>query len=132
MVAGAPNRGKALGINGIVGVGIFLVMATWRRGRELLRGAAEYKDFLTGLLLLVLLAGAWFDHSQDQHNAAVLHDVWKRFEPYTKGYYVNTEPSADEQRLRATYGDNYARLVQLKNKYDPTNLFHLNANIPPV
>jgi FAD/FMN-containing dehydrogenase len=80
----------------------------------------------------LLLAGAWADHSQDQHNAAVLRDVWKRFEPYTKGYYVNTEPSADEQRLRATYGDNYPRLVQVKNKYDPTNLFHLNANIKPT
>ena len=80
----------------------------------------------------LLLAGAWADHSQDQHNAAALRDVWKRFEPYTKGYYVNTEPSADEQRLRATYGDNYQRLVQVKDKYDPTNLFHLNANIKPT
>jgi hypothetical protein len=79
----------------------------------------------------LLLAGAWADHSQDQHNAAVLHDLWKSFEPYTKGYYVNTEPSADEQRLRATYGDNYPRLVQLKGKYDPENLFRLNANIKP-
>ncbi len=79
----------------------------------------------------LLLAGAWFDHSQDQHNAAVLRDLWKTFEPYTRGYYVNTEPSADEKRLRATYGDNYARLVQLKDKYDPSNLFHLNANIKP-
>ena len=70
--------------------------------------------------------------AQDQHNAAVLRDLWKTFEPYTRGYYVNTEPSADEQRLRATYGDNYPRLVQLKNKYDPTNLFHLNANIKPT
>ena len=80
----------------------------------------------------LLLSGAWFDHSQDQHNVAVLRDLWKTFEPYTQGYYVNTEPSADEQRLRATYGDNYPRLVQLKNKYDPTNLFHLNANIKPT
>jgi FAD/FMN-containing dehydrogenase len=80
----------------------------------------------------LLLAGAWFDHSQDQHNTAVLRDLWKSFEPYTRGYYVNTEPSAEEQRLRETYGDNYPRLVQLKTKYDPTNLFHLNANIRPA
>jgi FAD/FMN-containing dehydrogenase len=80
----------------------------------------------------LLMAGAWFDHTQDQHNAAVLRDLWKSFEPYTKGYYVNVEPSAEEQRLRETYGDNYARLVQLKTKYDPTNLFHLNANIKPA
>jgi FAD/FMN-containing dehydrogenase len=80
----------------------------------------------------LILDGAWSDHSQDAHNAAVLRDLWKAFEPLTRGYYVNTEPSADEQRLRATYGDNYSRLVQLKNKYDPTNLFRLNANIKPT
>jgi hypothetical protein len=80
----------------------------------------------------LIMDGEWSDHSQDQHNTAVLRDLWKRFEPFTKGYYVNTEPSADEQRLRATYGDNYPRLVQLKNKYDPTNLLHLNANIKPT
>ena len=85
-----------------------------------------------GAQLDLLLSGVWSDHSQDTHNAAVLRDLWKAFEPYTKGYYVNTEPSADELRLRATYGDNYARLVQLKDKHDPTNLFRLNANIKPT
>jgi FAD/FMN-containing dehydrogenase len=80
----------------------------------------------------LIMDGEWSDHSQDQHNTAVLRDLWKRFEPYTKGYYINTEPSADEQRLRATYGDNYPRLVQLKNRYDPTNLLRLNANIKPA
>jgi hypothetical protein len=45
---------------------------------------------------------------------------------------VNTEPGADDQRLRATYGDNYPRLVQLKNQVDPANLFALNANIKPT
>lgn len=80
----------------------------------------------------ILMTGSWFDHSKDAHNTAVLRDLWKTFEPYTKGYYVNTEPSESEQRLRATYGDNYPRLVQLKNKYDPKNLFRMNANIRPT
>jgi FAD binding domain/Berberine and berberine like len=80
----------------------------------------------------LLLSGAWTDHTQDQHNAVVLRDLWKGLEPFTKGYYVNTDPSADEQRLRATYGGNYQRLVQLKNRYDPANLFRLNANIKPA
>jgi hypothetical protein len=80
----------------------------------------------------LILDGVWTDHSQDAHNIAALRDLWKAFEPFTEGYYVNTEPSAAEQRLRATYGDNYARLAQLKGQYDPTNLFRLNANIRPA
>jgi FAD/FMN-containing dehydrogenase len=80
----------------------------------------------------LLLIGAWVDHAQDEHNIAVMRDLWQRFEPFTRGYYVNTEPSAGEARLKATYGDNYARLVQLKDRYDPKNLFRLNANIRPA
>jgi hypothetical protein len=34
-------------------------------------------------------------------------------------------------RVRSTYGGNYPRLVELKGKYDPTNLFRMNANVPP-
>jgi FAD/FMN-containing dehydrogenase len=79
-----------------------------------------------------LLIGAWMDHSQDEHNIAAMRDIWKGFEPFTRGYYVNTEPSAAESRLKATYGDNYARLVRVKNHYDPKNLFRLNANIRPT
>jgi berberine-like enzyme len=80
----------------------------------------------------LLLIAAWMDHAQDRHNVDVMRDIWKGFEPFTRGYYVNTEPSAGEARLKATYGDNYARLVQLKNQYDPKNLFRLNANIKPT
>ncbi len=80
----------------------------------------------------LLLEGIWTERSQDEQNVRTGRAFWSAFEPFTQGYYVNTEPSADEQRLRATYGDNYPRLVQLKNKYDPMNLFRLNANIKPT
>jgi FAD/FMN-containing dehydrogenase len=80
----------------------------------------------------LIMGASWVDHSQDEHNVAVMRDTWKVFEPLTRGYYVNTEPSAGEARLKATYGDNYARLVQVKNQYDPKNIFRLNANIRPT
>jgi hypothetical protein len=80
----------------------------------------------------LLLFGVWSDHSQDEHNVQVLRDMWKAFAPFTKGYYINTEPSEGEKRLHEAYGDNYPKLVQLKNKYDPENLFRLNANIRPT
>ena len=80
----------------------------------------------------VLMFAAWTDHTQDEHNAQVMRELWKAIEPLTKGYYVNTEPSADERRLRETYGDNYSKLLQLKGKYDPANQFRLNANIRPT
>jgi FAD/FMN-containing dehydrogenase len=80
----------------------------------------------------VLVTAGWTDRSQDQAKIAAVRTIWGAVEPFTQGFYVNTDPGANEQRVRATYGDNYARLVHLKNKYDPTNLFHMNANIKPT
>jgi FAD/FMN-containing dehydrogenase len=48
------------------------------------------------------------------------------------GVYVNFLGDEGEERIRASYGVNYERLVALKNKYDPTNFFHLNQNIQPT
>jgi FAD/FMN-containing dehydrogenase len=59
-------------------------------------------------------------------------DTWHKLERFTDGFYVNTMAGDDpHQRVRTTYGGNYPRLVQLKDKYDPKNLFRLNANVPP-
>jgi FAD/FMN-containing dehydrogenase len=57
---------------------------------------------------------------------------WKTLEPFTRGFYVNDMPrEATAQEINANYRGNYDRLVALKAKYDPTNLFRLNANIAP-
>lgn len=79
-----------------------------------------------------LINGNWADHTRSEQHIADIHALWDAIAPFTEGYYVNTEPGADEKRLRATYGDNYPRLVQLKNRVDPRNLFSLNANIRPT
>ena len=58
---------------------------------------------------------------------------WEAIHPYSdRGGYVNfMMDDEDDSRLRATYGDNYDRLVSLKGKYDPTNFFRVNQNIRP-
>src|SRR5438067_13763638 len=49
------------------------------------------------------------------------------------GAYSNFEMDDEgDARVKATYGDNYDRLGALKNKYDPTNLSHVNQNIRPA
>ena len=59
-------------------------------------------------------------------------DYWDALHPYSAGgAYVNFMMDEGQERVQATYGDNYARLVAIKNKYDPTNLFRVNQNIRP-
>jgi len=58
---------------------------------------------------------------------------WEALHPYSAGgAYVNFMMDEGEERVKATYGDNYARLVTIKNKYDPENLFRVNQNIIPT
>jgi hypothetical protein len=53
--------------------------------------------------------------------------------PYSAGgAYVNFMMDEGQERVKATYRDNYERLVAIKNKYDPTNLFRVNQNIEPA
>ena len=60
--------------------------------------------------------------------------VWRDMRHFsTGGTYINflTEEDTGE-RIQAAYGKNFQRLVDLKTKWDPTNLFRTNKNIAPV
>jgi FAD/FMN-containing dehydrogenase len=59
---------------------------------------------------------------------------WDALHPYSAGgAYVNMMMDDEGQdRVRASYGQNYERLAQIKRKYDPDNLFHTNQNIKPA
>jgi FAD/FMN-containing dehydrogenase len=60
-------------------------------------------------------------------------DYFDALHPYSAGgAYVNFMMDEGEDRVKATYGDNYQRLAQIKAKYDPANLFRVNQNIKPI
>lgn len=59
-------------------------------------------------------------------------EYWAAVHPYNaQGAYVNFMMEEGADRVRATYGDNYDRLVDVKSTYDPGNVFRLNQNIVP-
>ncbi len=75
----------------------------------------------------------WEDPAQDAANIAWTRGVWEAMTPFaTGGVYVNNLGDEGEERIRAAYGANHARLAALKATYDPGNLFRLNQNIRPV
>lgn len=58
---------------------------------------------------------------------------WEALHPYSAGgAYVNFMMDEGQERVRATYRDNYERLAQVKHSYDPNNLFRVNQNIRPA
>jgi FAD/FMN-containing dehydrogenase len=80
------------------------------------------------------IASLWLDPAATEENIAWTRAAYDALRPFMSGLrYVNylgdDEPGQDP--VRAAYGPNYDRLVELKGKYDPENLFHLNQNIPP-
>jgi FAD/FMN-containing dehydrogenase len=60
-------------------------------------------------------------------------DYWEATHPYSAGgAYINFMMDEGQDRIRATYKDNYDRLAMIKAKYDPNNLFRVNQNIKPA
>ncbi len=79
---------------------------------------------------------SWTDPADSDRAIAWTRDFWDEMQAGTGGgVYLNfvSDGDDDETMLRAAYGNaNYERLVEVKTKYDPTNLFRLNQNIPPT
>ena len=78
-------------------------------------------------------ASVWSDPKDSELNIEWSREIWELMKPFsTGGEYVNNLGDEGEDRVIAAYGDNYDRLVALKNKYDPNNFFRLNANVKPT
>lgn len=81
---------------------------------------------------VVNVHGRWADPARDAACIGWARELFKAATPFaTGGVYVNFLTQEEQDRVHAAYGENYARLVALKNKYDPSNLFSVNQNIRP-
>ncbi len=75
----------------------------------------------------------WADASDSEKNIQWTRSFWEAMRPFlVEGSYSNYVSDEGDAFARAAYGPNYDRLVALKNKYDPTNLFRMNHNIKPT
>jgi len=73
----------------------------------------------------------WDIHRDASDDVKWLKQYWASIEPHIQGFYTNDLIDESQKQVDANYLANYPRLVALKNKYDATNLFRLNANIIP-
>lgn len=80
------------------------------------------------------LMSMWADPAEADRQVAWTREFWSALEPLTTGgVFVNFLGDEGQDRVREAYGPaTYERLVALKNRYDPTNLFRLNQNIRPT
>ncbi len=77
-------------------------------------------------------ASVWTDRGELEKHQQWVRQWWELMAPFSIGAeYVNNLGEEGEDRVRAAYGENYGRLVRLKDQYDPANFFRLNANIQP-
>jgi FAD/FMN-containing dehydrogenase len=80
----------------------------------------------------VAIAGTWHDANDDKRNIAWVRDYHEALLPYVReGGYGNFTMAEEQSGIRAIYGSNYDRLIELKCRYDPDNRFRFNQNLEP-
>jgi FAD/FMN-containing dehydrogenase len=91
--------------------------------------AFPQRHVLSNVLALVF----WRFGDDSTPHVQWIRNYWTRLEPFADGFYVNdTAADATAAAIQANYRQNHERLVQVKNQYDPKNLFRLNANVKPA
>jgi len=109
------------------------VFATQHCGGAIKRVAPDATAFPhRNINYIPLLIIDWPIDSEPAEHIAWLKETWKEIEPHIQGFYTNDLIDESQHQVNENYLGNYDRLVELKNRYDPTNLFRLNANVIPT
>ncbi len=78
----------------------------------------------------LLIFASWTDPAESEH-VGWARELFRAMQPHAAGKVFPNFLGQDEdaQRVRSAYGENYERLLEVKNRYDPTNFFRMNQNI---
>jgi FAD/FMN-containing dehydrogenase len=110
-------------------------VALRRLGGQMARVAADETAFGSRAApYLLSLDTTWNDPRDTERCVQWTRDTWRAAHQFSSGgLYLNFAGFGEEKEalVRAGYGANYERLVEIKTRYDPTNLFRMNNNIPP-
>jgi len=90
--------------------------------------AFAHRDSQTNMFTVV----AWKRGSETAEHIAYIRKYWATLEPFTHGFYTNEVSNESQKIVSRNYQGNYDRLVEVKNAYDPTNIFRRNANVVPT
>jgi FAD/FMN-containing dehydrogenase len=77
------------------------------------------------------ITGVWSTPAEKADAVRWVEATRDSLQPFAHGVYVNQLGDTSDQLVRSAYGPNYARLVEIKKKYDPNNVLRLNQNIKP-
>jgi len=82
----------------------------------------------------MLAAATWTNPADDERNISLTRENWSTLAPFARdAVYVNDLGADTDERVRDAYGAvKFERLVALKDRWDPGNVFRLNANVAPT
>lgn len=77
------------------------------------------------------VSASWAAPQEKDSTVGWVKALREELQPFSRGLYVNGLSETNDELMKAAYGNNYARLAQVKKKYDPSNVLRLNPNIKP-
>lgn len=110
------------------------VVGVWQMGGAMARVPSEATGYgPRSDPWTVNIDSGWTDPTEDDRHIAFTREAWERLQAVSGGgMYLHYGSLEKDEQIRAAYGANYARLVEIKTKYDPMNLFRVNQNVKPA